>query len=536
MAAPGPQCKQCGGCEMHENTSAGEIVCGSCGYVQEDNMIVADVQFAPDTQGGGIVGQAVGADGGAFSIMSTGFSGGFSRNSREISISNARKSMATLASSLSLHNSQVDRAHNYFKLAAHHRFIQGRRTEFVVASCLYVVCRKDKLPHMLLDFADALQVNVFKLGDVYMKLVSRLQIKGIPIIDPSLYIQRFTAKMDLGNKTHDVGRTALRIVARMRRDWIHLGRRPCGICGAALLLAARSHGFSRTQKEIVTIVRICDATLRKRLEEFEDTPSSSLTSKEFMTIDLGGECDPPAYKQARKKQKLAVGAKEMKVLAIEDGKGNASESTSTKEIEDNNSTTDKKQGVIDEKDESDEHAKLENELKQVVASVEFQPLKVLDDLPMLVSDQQPPYKQPPPPKTTATASSTVAVSKALVLIDPKDEEELSEVDSEIDEFILNAEEVSLKTEVWMGDNQAYLDKLKLREEQEAMDLSLGIFKPDKKKISKRKKEREKLMAAHTTTSDAIELMLGNKKKAQSGRIDYNVIKALELECDGEDEK
>lgn len=37
---------------------------------------------------------------------------------------------------------------------------QGRKTEFVVAACLYIVCRYEKTSHMLLDFADALQVNV----------------------------------------------------------------------------------------------------------------------------------------------------------------------------------------------------------------------------------------------------------------------------------------------------------------------------------------------------------------------------------------
>lgn len=28
--------------------------------------------------------------------------------------------------------------------------------------------------------------------------------------------------------------TALRLVARMKRDWIHHGRRPAGLCGAGI--------------------------------------------------------------------------------------------------------------------------------------------------------------------------------------------------------------------------------------------------------------------------------------------------------------
>ena len=30
--------------------------------------------------------------------------------------------------------------------------------------------------------------------------------------------------------------TAMRLVARMKRDWIHHGRRPAGLCGAGMYL------------------------------------------------------------------------------------------------------------------------------------------------------------------------------------------------------------------------------------------------------------------------------------------------------------
>lgn len=40
-----------------------------------------------------------------------------------------------------------------------------------------------------------------------------------------------------------------------------------------------------------------------RLIEFGDTPSSSLTTDEFLTVDLGEEQDPPSFKTARLKDK-----------------------------------------------------------------------------------------------------------------------------------------------------------------------------------------------------------------------------------------
>lgn len=45
---------------------------------------------------------------------------------------------------------------------------------------------------------------------------------------------RFANKLEFGEKTHEVSMTALRIVQRMKRDSIHSGRRPSGLCGAGI--------------------------------------------------------------------------------------------------------------------------------------------------------------------------------------------------------------------------------------------------------------------------------------------------------------
>jgi transcription factor IIIB 90 kDa subunit len=67
----------------------------------------------------------------------------------------------------------------------------------------------------------------------------------------------------------------------MKRDWMVTGRRPGGICAAALLIAARSQGFPRTQAEIVKVMRVCGMTVRTRLVEFEATPAAQLTIEQL---------------------------------------------------------------------------------------------------------------------------------------------------------------------------------------------------------------------------------------------------------------
>ena len=50
----------------------------------------------------------------------------------------------------------------------------------------------------------------------------------------------------------------------MDRDWIRTGRRPAGICGACLLMAARINGFRRTTKEMIYIVKVAEITIHNR--------------------------------------------------------------------------------------------------------------------------------------------------------------------------------------------------------------------------------------------------------------------------------
>ena len=108
--------------------------------VLEDNLIISEVQFAESGGTSNVVGQSVGADG--TRPFSLGFHSGYSRDSREMTIDNGRRNIAQLAASLSLQTHDIELAHQYFKLAVEKRFIRGRKTEFVVAACLYMACRK----------------------------------------------------------------------------------------------------------------------------------------------------------------------------------------------------------------------------------------------------------------------------------------------------------------------------------------------------------------------------------------------------------
>ena len=82
------------------------------------------------------------------------------KESREVTLSNGRKRISQIAAGLNL-QSMIDAAHRVFGLAVNKNFTQGRRATHVCAACLYVACRFNKNPTMLIDFADLLQTDVY---------------------------------------------------------------------------------------------------------------------------------------------------------------------------------------------------------------------------------------------------------------------------------------------------------------------------------------------------------------------------------------
>lgn len=119
-----------------------------------------------------------------------------------------------------------------------------------------------------------------------------------PVI-PEHLVYRFATKLEFGRMTELVAQDAARLVQRMDRDWMATGRRPSGICGACLILAARMNNFRRTVREVVYVVKVTESTINKRLDEFKVTASSNLTVEQFRVIDLEKVHDPPAFYEAK---------------------------------------------------------------------------------------------------------------------------------------------------------------------------------------------------------------------------------------------
>eukprot|EP01132_Coremiostelium_polycephalum_P001533 gene1533-1929_t len=305
------------GSTSFDSSNDGSLVCTGCGNVLESSNIVSETQFS---DAGGIVGTYVNK---AKSKSSSSYRS-LGRDSRALSLENARRRLDELATSLNIRPHHVDSAHRSFELALENNFTKGRKTQLVAAACLYVVCRREKTPHLLIDFSEVLQINVFMLGRTYLQLCNLLSLK-LPIVDPALYIQRFSMQLEFGTRTGEVAATANKLVARMKRDWLSVGRLPTGICGASLYLASKIHGFNRSLKEIIHCVKIGESTVMKRLLEFQRTPASNLRIDELDNLDFEEEMDPPSFLKNREiERKLEEKRKLEEELKEEENDGKSS--------------------------------------------------------------------------------------------------------------------------------------------------------------------------------------------------------------------
>lgn len=131
-------------------------------------------------------------------------------DSWQIRLNKAYKEIQRIANQLLLKPYHIEEAKRLYETASFKlKFIQGRKTKHVVAVLLYIVCRLEKTPHLLIDFSDILQTNLYILGSIYLKLIKLLDLK-IPLIDPSLYIHRFCNRLDFKEKTQIVVNTSLK--------------------------------------------------------------------------------------------------------------------------------------------------------------------------------------------------------------------------------------------------------------------------------------------------------------------------------------
>lgn len=324
---------------------------------------------------------------------------------------------------------------------------------------------------------------MFELGHTYLQLVQTLNLR-LPLVDPSHYISRFSALLEFGDETNKVATDAVRLVQRFDRDWMTRGRRPAGICGAALLLAARMNNFRRSVEEIVQVVKIADTTLKKRLEEFKNSPSGALTLADFRSVWLEEEMDPPSFTKGKEK------AEKERLVAdqAEDEQWDPSKHKKTKAGEQKKKKRKRKRKGHSSSPSSDSDSESEREQTPLDPAVFNQGIladnangdeddnsNINIDPALLASTSILVPLPPPPPSSVPSLSSVITdylstsqgvqiaseIEDQRRVVDPPEvvDELLGLDEAELDAFLLSEDEVKIKERVWVELNRDYLEAL-----------------------------------------------------------------------------
>ncbi|KAF3766918.1 hypothetical protein M406DRAFT_287879 [Cryphonectria parasitica EP155] len=283
-------------------------ICKSCGYEATDQInIVSEVQFGEAANG---------------QAYAQGVNIGFGEAGHRMTMQNGRRRVAgggdgpnnieTLRTGQNAINGIVlkcqlpsriaDVAMAQFKHMQARGFLRGRTTDRGAGAAVYWAVRNSgNTRTMLIDIADVINIDVFRLGRTFKKLLAMLYsdpAKDCPFepLFPEDIIKSMCSRLGFDLETEKVQKDAVRIVSRMDRDWINTGRKPAGVCGSAVMVAARMNNFRRTAEEVSYVAKTTTATLRQRLDEFARVDSAKMSIAHFREKDLIGEThDPPAF-------------------------------------------------------------------------------------------------------------------------------------------------------------------------------------------------------------------------------------------------
>ena len=152
-------CEKCNGTEFDEDEKLGHTICISCGHVLEQSLIDTGPQFGKSADGSAeLIGTNVDdsqADKGNYEIhRHLGL-----RNHRQVTERKCLKEIERVCAQLKMGQHIVDSSHGYLKCALTNKLSRGRRMAYIIGACLYLTCRANNQPFMLIDIADALDIE-----------------------------------------------------------------------------------------------------------------------------------------------------------------------------------------------------------------------------------------------------------------------------------------------------------------------------------------------------------------------------------------
>lgn len=297
-------CTRCGSAELMHDVAHANVICTVCGTILQQSSIVNDIQFNEEANGAtSLVGQYFSTDGQ--------IGGKYAFSSRSVTIMKFKTRLVSVATSLHLPNSFVEKAKRFYLLCIGRGFSKGRRADVLAATLLFVVCRQEATPHLIIDFADCLGVSIHTIAGCLSEFLTKFDMH-LPSPPPTLYLERFVTSVCVGEFEKNAALQAREdlnpdgslsladIVAEIRRnvlalagtilmrlitDNIHTGRLPTGVVGASIFAALKILGLELTTTTLSRYLYISARTLEYRILDLTGAPFfKGTTTQELLRL------------------------------------------------------------------------------------------------------------------------------------------------------------------------------------------------------------------------------------------------------------
>jgi transcription initiation factor TFIIB len=271
-----------------EEFSAGDLVCGDCGTVVGDRIIDTRSEwrtFTSDSGGGGAGDDPSRVGGPGNPLLDTAHletiissRDGFTGASRELgrlqgktsfrsgerNLLAAFKSISMMCERIGLPRLIADRGKQLYKLVEDEKLTKGKVNDGIVAACIYVACRQEKVPRTFKEISALTLVSKKDIGRCY-KLIAPLLENRVSSVSMEDFMARFCSHLNLGI---DVHRLAVAILKRVSELGVAAGKSPTSISAAGLFMATQLIPQSRkSPKDIAFISGVSEVTIKNTYKD-----------------------------------------------------------------------------------------------------------------------------------------------------------------------------------------------------------------------------------------------------------------------------
>ena len=146
------------------------------------------------------------------------------------------------------------------------KLLRGRSINAMVAACLYLACRRKKLPKTLQEILNEAAVNSKDVRRSYAILIRELKLNP-PSTNPVSLIPKYMTDLGLNS---EIEQLTTKILNAYRSKFSISGKDPKGLCAGAIYLACKLKNKEVTQQQIVQAIGVTEVTLRSRYKELKN--------------------------------------------------------------------------------------------------------------------------------------------------------------------------------------------------------------------------------------------------------------------------